>query len=102
MLLSISCKDIIHNHGLSQQNMLTNSSGLGTAFTIREISSFSKRNAQNLFLIDTSTIRSLFKQNMPPPKKKQTSSLGRAVIKSRFQGQKAIALDEGKLVSFAK
>ncbi|KAF1798201.1 hypothetical protein FB192DRAFT_1334069 [Mucor lusitanicus] len=34
---------------------------------------------------------------MPPPKKKQTSSLGRAVIKSRFQGQKAIALDEGKL-----
>lgn len=36
---------------------------------------------------------------MPPPKKKQTSSLGRAVIKSRFQGQKAIALDEGKLVS---
>lgn len=39
---------------------------------------------------------------MPPPKKKQTSSLGRAVIKSRFQGQKAIALDEGKLVSFCK
>jgi hypothetical protein len=37
---------------------------------------------------------------MPPAKKKQTSSLGRAVIKSRFQGQKAIALDEGKLVSF--
>ncbi|CAO3654079.1 unnamed protein product [Mucor hiemalis] len=34
---------------------------------------------------------------MPPPKKKQTSSLGRAVIKSRFQGQKAIALNEGKL-----
>ncbi|KAI8645393.1 hypothetical protein BD408DRAFT_361569 [Parasitella parasitica] len=34
---------------------------------------------------------------MPPAKKKQTSSLGRAVIKSRFQGQKAIALDEGKL-----
>ena len=33
-----------------------------------------------------------------PAKKKQTSSLGRAVIKSRFQGQKAIALDEGKLV----
>ncbi|RCI03733.1 hypothetical protein CU098_001016, partial [Rhizopus stolonifer] len=32
-----------------------------------------------------------------PPKKKQTSSLGRAVIKSRFQGQKAIAIDEGKL-----
>ncbi|KAI8365778.1 hypothetical protein BD560DRAFT_401670 [Blakeslea trispora] len=32
-----------------------------------------------------------------PAKKKQTSSLGRAVIKSRFQGQKAIALDEGKL-----
>ncbi|KAG1050123.1 hypothetical protein G6F46_008766 [Rhizopus delemar] len=31
------------------------------------------------------------------PKKKQGSSLGRAVIKSRFQGQKAIALDEGKL-----
>lgn len=36
---------------------------------------------------------------MPPPKKKQTSSLGRAVIRSRFQGQKAIALDEGILVS---
>ncbi|KAG2211834.1 uncharacterized protein EV154DRAFT_521060 [Mucor mucedo] len=34
---------------------------------------------------------------MPPPKKKQTSSLGRAVIRSRFQGQKAIALDEGIL-----
>jgi large subunit GTPase 1 len=33
------------------------------------------------------------------PKKKQGSSLGRAVIKSRFQGQKAIALDEGKLVN---
>ncbi|KAI8980856.1 hypothetical protein BDB01DRAFT_851593 [Pilobolus umbonatus] len=32
-----------------------------------------------------------------PPKKKATSSLGRAVIKSRFQGQKAIALDEGVL-----
>ncbi|KAI9480925.1 MAG: hypothetical protein EXX96DRAFT_502243 [Benjaminiella poitrasii] len=32
-----------------------------------------------------------------PPKKKQTSSLGRAVIKSRFQGQKAIGIDEGKL-----
>ncbi|GAA5813384.1 hypothetical protein MFLAVUS_006862 [Mucor flavus] len=34
---------------------------------------------------------------MPPPKKKPTSSLGRAVIRSRFQGQKAIALDEGVL-----
>ncbi|KAI7906545.1 uncharacterized protein BX663DRAFT_496834 [Cokeromyces recurvatus] len=32
-----------------------------------------------------------------PPKKKQTSSLGRAVIKSRFQGQRAIGIDEGKL-----
>ncbi|KAI9256963.1 hypothetical protein BY458DRAFT_519076 [Sporodiniella umbellata] len=31
------------------------------------------------------------------PKKNKGSSLGRAVIKSRFQGQKAIALDEGKL-----
>lgn len=36
---------------------------------------------------------------MAPPKKKQTSSLGRAVIKSRFQGQKSIGIDEGKLVS---
>lgn len=35
---------------------------------------------------------------MPPKGKKGQSSLGRAVIKSRFQGQKAIALDEGKLV----
>ncbi|KAI8064428.1 hypothetical protein BC940DRAFT_277199 [Gongronella butleri] len=35
---------------------------------------------------------------MPAPKgKKASGSLGRAVIKSRFQGQKAIALDEGKL-----
>ncbi|ORE09810.1 P-loop containing nucleoside triphosphate hydrolase protein [Rhizopus microsporus var. microsporus] len=31
------------------------------------------------------------------PKKKQSSSLGRAVIKSRFQGQKAFGVDEGKL-----
>ncbi|ORX57002.1 P-loop containing nucleoside triphosphate hydrolase protein [Hesseltinella vesiculosa] len=34
---------------------------------------------------------------MPPKGKKGSSSLGRAVIKSRFQGHKAIALDEGKL-----
>ncbi|OAD76493.1 hypothetical protein PHYBLDRAFT_180449 [Phycomyces blakesleeanus NRRL 1555(-)] len=35
---------------------------------------------------------------MPPAKgKKASGSLGRAIIRSRFQGQKAIALDEGKL-----
>ncbi|KAI9243151.1 hypothetical protein BDA99DRAFT_530828 [Phascolomyces articulosus] len=34
---------------------------------------------------------------MPPKGKKQQSSLGRAVIKSRFQGQRAIKVDEGKL-----
>lgn len=32
------------------------------------------------------------------PKKKQSSSLGRAVIKSRFQGQRTFGVDEGKLV----
>lgn len=35
---------------------------------------------------------------MPPKGKKQQGSLGRAVIKSRFQGQRSIKLDEGKLV----
>ncbi|KAI7883458.1 P-loop containing nucleoside triphosphate hydrolase protein [Lichtheimia hyalospora FSU 10163] len=34
---------------------------------------------------------------MPPKGKKQQGSLGRAVIKSRFQGQRSIKLDEGKL-----
>ncbi|KAG0168126.1 hypothetical protein DFQ28_006420 [Apophysomyces sp. BC1034] len=34
---------------------------------------------------------------MPPKGKKPAGSLGRAVIRSRFQGQRAIALDEGKL-----
>ncbi|KAI9010970.1 hypothetical protein CLU79DRAFT_822421 [Phycomyces nitens] len=34
---------------------------------------------------------------MPPKGKKASGSLGRAIIRSRFQGQKAIALDEGKL-----
>ncbi|KAI8147674.1 hypothetical protein BJV82DRAFT_596474 [Fennellomyces sp. T-0311] len=34
---------------------------------------------------------------MPPKGKKQQSSLGRAVIKSRFQGQRSIKVDEGRL-----
>ncbi|KAI9488435.1 hypothetical protein BDB00DRAFT_848046 [Zychaea mexicana] len=34
---------------------------------------------------------------MPPKGKKQQSTLGRAVIKSRFQGQRAIKVDEGRL-----
>ncbi|KAI9320912.1 hypothetical protein BX666DRAFT_1912473 [Dichotomocladium elegans] len=34
---------------------------------------------------------------MPPKGKKQSSGLGRAVIKSRFQGHRSISLDEGKL-----
>ncbi|CAO3641614.1 unnamed protein product [Cunninghamella blakesleeana] len=34
---------------------------------------------------------------MPPKGKKNQGSLGRAIVKSQFQGQKAIALDEGKL-----
>lgn len=32
------------------------------------------------------------------PKKKNHGTLGRAMIKNRFQGQKAFAVDEGKLV----
>ncbi|KAI9307654.1 hypothetical protein BJ944DRAFT_176135 [Cunninghamella echinulata] len=34
---------------------------------------------------------------MPPKGKKAQTSLGRAVIKSRFQGQKTFGIDEGKL-----
>jgi large subunit GTPase 1 len=36
------------------------------------------------------------------PKKKNHGTLGRAMIKSRFQGQRAFGVDEGKLVSFVK
>ncbi|KAF7722251.1 hypothetical protein EC973_003501 [Apophysomyces ossiformis] len=57
----------------------------------------SSGNRTERLALNRKVLKTLSCSVMPPKGKKPAGSLGRAVIRSRFQGQRAIAIDEGKL-----